>query len=459
MTRKKLLSGLFLAVVLLCNFKGFAQYKDQPAAIPAKCDKVIVGYWHGFDNKLVPYIRLKDVSCAYNVINVAFMESTSPSDMTMVYRYTKEQDPNQPYPTEQETIDDIALLKKKGVRVQISLGGAASHVELKTDADVDKFVNSAQAIIEKFGFQGFDVDIEGSGLNLQGGDTDFKNPTTPQVVNLIKAVKRIKALNGPDFWITCAPETAYVQGAITIYGGIYGAYLPFVHGIRDILNFIHVQYYNCSGQLAPDGNSYNAATPDFIVACSDMLLGGFTLGGGAGEFPPLREDQVAFGIPATGPAAPAGGYIAMGEASKAIKYLMTGQSFGGKYKIRKSGGYPGLRGVMTWSVNWDLKVNNQFCNTMSQLFCGTTNLCENVSVEERENDMGLDLYPNPTEEELYINANVALTKVEVYDLSGILVKIIDLPTRKISMRELPQGVYFIKIHSANNVASRKVVKL
>jgi len=38
---------------------------------------------------------------------------------------------------------------------------------------------------------------------------------------------------GEGFVLTTAPETAFVQGGFAAYGGIWGAYLPVIHALRD----------------------------------------------------------------------------------------------------------------------------------------------------------------------------------------------------------------------------------
>jgi hypothetical protein len=37
-----------------------------------------------------------------------------------------------------------------------------------------------------------------------------------------------------------------------------------------------------------------------------------------------------------------------------LDYLCAGKSFGGKYQLADPRGYPKFRGLMTWSINWDL---------------------------------------------------------------------------------------------------------
>lgn len=111
-----------------------------------------------------------------------------------------------------------------------------------------------------------------------------------------------------------------------------------------------------------DGRSYAQGTADFHVAMAEMLLQGFQVGGSSGSFfSPLRPDQIAIGVPASQQAA-GGGYTSPAELQKALNYLIKGVSYGGSYTLRQPTGYPGLKGIMTWSINWDAYTNLQFSN-------------------------------------------------------------------------------------------------
>ena len=92
---------------------------------------------------------------------------------------------------------------------------------------------------------------------------------------------------------------------------------------------------------------------------AEMLLAGFTVRGANALFPPLRPDQVAIGLPAS-PSAAGSGYTAPAAVQQALDYLYLGKPFGGSYVLAHPGGYSRFRGLMTWSVNWDLANGNEF---------------------------------------------------------------------------------------------------
>lgn len=342
--------SVIAALLLLAGFQIGA-----PKAAAATGDKIIVGYWHNFDNGSAN-IRLRDVSPNFDVIQVAFAEPSGGSQTgNMVFT---------PYnSTVSEFQADIDFLQARGQKVLISIGGANGVVELLTAQAKTNFVNSMKNIINQYGFDGFDIDLEGSSLSLNSGDTDFRNPTTPKIVNLIAAAREILSSYGSSFLLTMAPETAFVQGGAGQYGGIWGAYLPVIHALRNDLDYLHVQHYNSGSMLGPDGRAYTQGTPDFHVALAEMMLVGFPVAGNPNNvFPPLRPDQILIGLPAS-PQAAGGGYTTEANVQKALDYLIKGQSFGGSYVLRNPAGYPELKGLMTWSINWDKYVNHQFSNS------------------------------------------------------------------------------------------------
>ena len=335
-----------------------------PASAQAQLgSRVLVGYFHNWNAAQAPYIRLRDVNSKYNVVNIAFAVPVAPGDMTMTFEPTNQ--------SKTEFISDIRALQAQGRRVQISIGGADAPVEINNATDRTKFINSMKSIITEYGFDGYDIDLEGTSVILNSGDNNFKSPTTPKIINLISASRELVTYfrgQGKDFWLTAAPETQYVQGGYGFYGTAFGGYLPVLYGLRDILTFVHVQYYNTGSQVGIDEKIYSQGTADFIVAMTDMLLKGFPVARNASNvFPALREDQVAFGLPATGTgAAPAGGYVAPAQVTQALNYLIKGTSFGGSYVTSRT--YPGLRGIMTWSVNWDKTQGDAFANAYYNYF-------------------------------------------------------------------------------------------
>ena len=305
-----------------------------PAPSGTLAKHALVGYWHNFTNPTGPTYHIKDVTNDWDVIVVAFADNGGNGNVT----FTLDPDAG----TEAQFIQEIAAKKALGKKVILSLGGQDGSITLNSASDTTNFVNSLYALITKFGFDGIDLDLEsGSGVS-QGA---------PIVANLITGVKQLKALVGPGFYLSMAPEHPYVQGGYVAYGSIWGAYLPIIDGLRDSLNILHVQYYNNGGLYTPyTANAIPDGTEDMIVAGSKMLIEGFPLAyGNSGTFAGLRPDQVAIGVP-SGAGAANSGIASPATVNAAVDCLTSLTNCG---TIKPAQAYPTFRGVMTWSINWD----------------------------------------------------------------------------------------------------------
>ncbi|MEV0979930.1 glycoside hydrolase family 18 protein [Streptomyces sp. NPDC049915] len=331
----------------------------------------LVGYLHASFANGAGYTRLADVPDSWDVIDLAFGEPTSVTSGDI--RFTR--CPLTECPNAESDADFKAAIKAKqaaGKKVLISIGGQNGQVQLTTTAARDTFVASVSKIIDEYGLDGLDVDFEGHSLSLNADDTDFRNPKTPVIVNLISALKTLKAKYGAKFVLTMAPETFFVQNGYQYYGtGKWGgqdprcgAYLPVIHALRDDLTLLHVQDYNSGPIMGLDNQYHSMGGADFHIAMTDMLLTGFPVAGDpARVFPPLRPDQIAIGMPASTNAG--NGYVTPAEVTKTLDCL-TKKTNCGSYTPH--GTWPSLRGLMTWSVNWDRYGGGEFQRTFDGYF-------------------------------------------------------------------------------------------
>ncbi|MFE2098595.1 chitinase [Streptomyces sp. NPDC059468] len=331
----------------------------------------LVGYLHASFANGSGYTRMADVPDSWDVIDLAFGEPTSATSGDIRFNRC----PVTECPNVESDADFKAAIKAKqaaGKKVLISIGGQNGQVQLTTTAARDTFVSSVSNIIDTYGLDGLDIDFEGHSLSLNANDTDFRNPTTPVIVNLISALKTLKVRYGSKFVLTMAPETFFVQMGHQYYGtGKWGgqdprcgAYLPVIHALRDALTLLHVQDYNSGPIMGLDNQYHSMGGADFHIAMTDMLLTGFPVAGDANNvFPALRPDQVAIGMPASTNAG--NGYVAPSEVTKTLDCL-TKKTNCGSYPTH--GTWPALRGLMTWSVNWDRYSNWEFQKNFDAYF-------------------------------------------------------------------------------------------
>ncbi len=297
----------------------------------------LIGYLHASFANGSGYVRMADVPDAWDIIDLAFGEPTSPTSGDI--RFTRcpiSECPN--VESDEEFIAAIRAKQAQGKKVLISIGGQNGQVQLTTTAARDKFVQSVSAIIDRYGLDGLDVDFEGHSLYLNAGDTDFRNPTTPVIVNLISALKSLKAKYGQKFVLTMAPETFFVQVGHQFYGGSSvsdnrtGAYLPVIDAMRDDLTVLHVQDYNSGPVMGLDGQYHTMGGADFHIAMTDMVKAGFPVANTGHTFPGLRPDQIGIGLPA---AVSAGnGYTPPAQVQQAVNCLVKGTGCGG-YAARR----------------------------------------------------------------------------------------------------------------------------
>ncbi|MEU0933826.1 glycoside hydrolase family 18 protein [Embleya sp. NPDC005971] len=331
----------------------------------------LVGYLHASFANGAGYTKMADVPVSWDVINLSFGEPTSVTSGDI--RFVR--CPVTECPSVESDADFKAAIRAKqaaGKKVLISIGGQNGQVQLSTTAARDKFVQSVGGIIDEYGLDGLDIDFEGHSLSLNTGDTDFKNPTTPVIVNLISAVKTLKAKYGSRFVLTMAPETFFVQMGYQYYGSGQwggqdprcGSYLPVIYALRDDLTLLHVQDYNSGSIMGLDNQYHSMGGADFHIAMTDMLLTGFPVAGNTNNvFPALRPDQVAIGMPASVQAG--NGWVSTTEVNKALDCLTKGSNCGG---YTPHGVRPTLRGLMTWSINWDRFNNLEFSKNFDNYF-------------------------------------------------------------------------------------------
>lgn len=393
----------------------------------------LIGYWHNWNSTDAKYILLDKIDTRYNVIEVAFAMPTSNSDMTMTFIPE--------IVSKSELISQIQSLQSEGKKVLISVGGATAYIDIKDNTQIDNFVTSMNNIIETYGFDGIDIDIEhGNSIIITSGST-IENPNNQSMINLITAVKSImsnyRAKYSKKMLLTMAPETAYVQGGQSGFGSIWGGYLPIIHALRDSIDVLQVQLYNSGSMYGIDNNIYEQGNSDFIVSMTEAVIHGFNTGGG--WFAGLPSHKIAVGLPACSSAA-GGGFVDTSNVKKAIQYLIGKGPKVGSYSLDSINGYKNLTKMMTWSINWDSMSacgnSYEYANNYENIFgCNspiiTNNLqnktaCENesvtFSVTTDDNDLNYKWYHNNTlisnapNSNIYIIDDVTLSNSGTYNV-------------------------------------------
>ncbi len=336
---------------------GLVPQPAPPSAVAAapstgtKNGHELIGYWTGSGPEGT-ILRLRDVSPQWDVIIVAFADVNHQAAEGTLKLHVR------PGLDLAQMKDDIAWLKSQGKKVLISLGGGGEYFTLVQTASIPNFVNSVTQIVSEYGFDGIDIDIESPSLVLDPGDTDFRHPKTPSVVNLIAGLRQLRQHFGPAFMLTLVPEGTQIPAGYPGYGGQFGTYLPLLWGVRDILSFVDVQDYNTPPLQGLDGEIYQLGSVNYDAAMTELLLHGFAVGKRTGDFfPPVPADKVAVGF-LVGTATPQ-------LVSGAMQYLITGKAPQGvTYRLQRPDGYPALIGAMFWTIDGDRIENYGFSNVV-----------------------------------------------------------------------------------------------
>ncbi len=285
----------------------------------------LTGYWQNFDNP-ANEIRLRDVPANYDLIAVAFADAGS-TPGAVTFTIDAGLSASVGGYTNADFKADVATLHSRGKKVILSVGGERGTVSVGDSGAATNSANSVYSLMQQYGFDGVVIDLEIVLIS------SF----------MAQSLRSIRSKAGASTIITMAPQTIDMQNPA-------GSYFKLALDIKDILTVVFTQFYNSGAMLGCDNNAaYGQGTVNFIVALTCIQLE-------AG----LRPDQVAIGLPATSSAA-GGGYVAPSVVNQALDCLARGTNCG---SFRPPRTYPGLRGAMTWSINWDVTNGNNFARTV-----------------------------------------------------------------------------------------------
>jgi chitinase len=315
-------AGALLAALGIGTVAAVGSHTLRAGAAPALPAHILTGYWQDFTNGATP-LRLRDVSSNYDLIAVAFAGADTSTPGAITFSVDSGLSSALGGYTDANFTSDIQTLHSQGRDVILAVGGADGTVSISDAASAANFANSAFALMQQFGFDGVDIDLE-AGINVQF---------------LASALQQLSS-KAPGLIITLAPQTLDVQPG--------GAYLQLIDSIKGILTVVNTQYYNSGSMNGCDGNVYSEGSVDFMTAQACILL------------QHVRPDQVGLGLPASSSAA-GSGVQPPANMNAALDCLARGTSCG---SFKPSGTFPSIRGAMTWSINWDASNGNAFSGTV-----------------------------------------------------------------------------------------------
>ena len=284
---------------------------------------LVTGYWQDFDNGATDQ-KISDVSSQYDIIAVSFATADPSNTGGITFSLDSTLQSKLGGYTDAQFKADIAAKHAAGKKVVLSVGGQNGTISVASSAAATNFANSAYSLMQTYGFDGVDIDLE-NGLN----------PTY-----MAQALHSLASKAGSGFVLTMAPQTIDMLSASSDY-------LATALAVKDVLTIVNTQYYNSGSMNGCDGGVYSEGSVDFItsMACTAIQAG-------------LSPSQVGIGVPASTSAA-GSGYVAPSVVENALNCLAKGTNCG---TFKPSTTWPGIGGVMTWSTNWDASNGNQFAN-------------------------------------------------------------------------------------------------
>lgn len=304
--------------------------------------------------------------------------------------------------SEVESLPDyIRELQQQGIKVLLSIGGASASFgtanfteafnivqdsSLTYQQTISSFVASLQEIIDLYGFDGFDIDIEhglipGKGKNLREAssvrrcEAEFSmieglSPDSGSVCAMVSIIKQI-AEQRPQTLITMAPQTLNISANDRIEGQVLN-YTSLITRVKQHLSWVGVQVYN-SGEMYDPYGTLQAVTADNLTNASIAMAHNLTQRWTRKSKQPfldntdaiLRPDQVVLGF-AVSNGERADGLPAAGlnEVVAAVACLNHARSCPGDYTA--SSLKDPLGGVFNWNINFDRATGYKFARTFSE---------------------------------------------------------------------------------------------
>jgi len=310
----------------------------------------------------------------------------------------------------------ITDLKAQGMKVLLSIGGAYTPV---TDTTIDfdaallaaqsagmtpgqfeaAMVHSMTSLVNTYGFDGFDIDIE-SGLYppTPGTSSQFTDPNRgcdarvydqgcgiSYLASVINGFKR----SHPERLITLAPQIDNI-GASARFDNIWANYSGLIMQTHAALEWVGIQMYNsgCAygingicypvgGELSPPGAVSEAMndSPDPAVVFATGLLENWPVDTPNGFLPYisyLKPSQVVIGYAVNNGAGTSDGVPAVNltVAQQVIQCLRTGTSCD---TYTPANIYPDIGGMFDWTINYD--ATNSYNSTLMYQFSRTLYPC------------------------------------------------------------------------------------
>jgi hypothetical protein len=172
-------------------------------------------------------------------------------------------------------------------------------------------------------------------------------------------------------------------------------------------------------------------------------------------FEGLPASKVAIGLPSCENAA-GGGFVDSATVKSAIDYLRGNGPQPGNYVLSNSNGYPDLRGMMTWSINWDAVSScgntYQYANNYQNIFEGFPTIQAELS-----DTNPVSIFPNPTNGQFKMTLPSDDALIVITNLHGQEILRTQANQQEMSFRLEHNGIYIVYITSQEGTSAQKLM--
>lgn len=325
---------------------------------PDVSDKVSATYWalwgsntsYSIDgsNYVSKSVDAQNIDPSYNFIIASFIITDPNGNYVLAVGDPGKENPTVYY-TDAQIIDMVNKVKAQNRKIIISLGGEHFSLAMTTPEDKVKFVEQVKKIIDKYGFEGIDLDLE------QGVVSKANPELLAQAVNEVTNYYRNK---GQDFELTLAPEWGHVtpmrwgcgQWGSGDYSSTFYIRLIKAIGVNNI-SYVMPQTYNQGPSNGVCDSAGEKVTPKQMdkflaaIAWSITTEAGHKLNtsGTNGDLMPIiPPSKFIIGIPAT-----------LGAAGANDAYVATPAQIASSWNILVNTYGIAPSGYFTWAADWD----------------------------------------------------------------------------------------------------------
>lgn len=305
---------IFSLILLSLTKTAFATPNSNESAAmtttATKTKALIIDYWPAWSGKAGGTRLINEISNKVDVINVAFAYPNREGNVVWP-AYVK---------NPKDILNLIRILHQKGKKVLISFGGKGyTEWNLESPGIHEKLANSTKAFVNKYGFDGVDIDCE-QGYESIAGQKE-REKISGFITELRKRLPKGKYLLTYAAWSTGAYGTpGYEHPEWNYPNSTKNMEVSILKAVKDQLDWVNVMAYDA-------GPSYNPI--EALNAYKDLMGG---------------SDKVVLGIHPGPQSWPEGYLYALTDVKSWMKYVSDN----------------GFKGIMFWNLTeHDIKAKSK----------------------------------------------------------------------------------------------------